>query len=76
MGPTMQQQFPHYSAKALVAAIKIIMRNNHMKFGDIFVHQLIGIDMGMTPEPAIANLFAALHETKELLSFPQKSKSY
>ncbi|KAL7527818.1 hypothetical protein ACHAWF_002316, partial [Thalassiosira exigua] len=69
LDPATQLQFPHYPAKALVEAIKIIMRNNRMKFGDIIVKQLIGIAMGMAPAPTIANLFVALHENKELLCF-------
>ena len=31
-----QAKFPHYNPKALIAAIKIVIRNNIMKFGDIF----------------------------------------
>ena len=69
MDPTTQSTFPHYPAEALVEAIKIIMRNNRMKFGDIIVRQLVGIAMGMAPAPTIANLFVALHEERELLSF-------
>ena len=38
-----------------------------MKFGDIFVHQLKGIGMGMSQVPPLANLYVALHESKEIL---------
>ncbi|KAL7545881.1 hypothetical protein ACHAWF_009235 [Thalassiosira exigua] len=69
MDPITQSTFSHYSAEALVKAIKIIMRNNRMKFGDVIVRQLIGIVMGMAPAPTIVNLFVALHEQRELLSF-------
>ena len=53
--------------KALASALKIVMNNNQMKFGDIFVQQLQGIEMGMLPAPTIANLFS-LHKRKEILS--------
>ena len=34
-----------------------------MAFGDIFIQQLIGIEMGMSPAPTIANLHVAIHES-------------
>jgi len=67
LDPATSKEFPHYPPKALVAALKIVMNNNRMKFGDIFVQQLRGIAMGMSPAPTIANLFVSLHERKEIL---------
>ena len=61
--------FPHYSPKALIAAIRIVMKNNRMRFGDIIAKQILGIAMGMSPAPTITNLFVALHEIKHLLKF-------
>ena len=45
------------------------MRNNCMRFGDLIVRQLVGIAMGMSPAPSIANLYVAIHKQKELLQF-------
>ena len=43
------------------------MKNNRMRFGDIIVQQLKGIAMGMSPVPAIANLFVAIYETEDII---------
>ncbi|KAL7525345.1 hypothetical protein ACHAXR_000963, partial [Thalassiosira sp. AJA248-18] len=48
-------KFQNYSPKALIDAIKIVMLNNRMRFGDIIVRQLIGIAMGMSPAPSSNN---------------------
>jgi len=34
----------------------IVMHNNRMRFGDIIAKQILGIAMGMSPAPTIANL--------------------
>ena len=43
------------------------MRNKRMKFGDIYVRQLIGIAMGMSPAPTIASLYVAIHEKAKII---------
>ena len=53
----------NYPCKALVQALTLVMKNNRMTFGDTFVQQLIGIAMGMSPAPQIANLYVAIHES-------------
>ena len=68
--------FPHFPPKALIEAINIVMRNNRMRFGDIVVKQIIGVAMGMSPAPSIANLYVAIHEAKEILSFLDSSLLY
>jgi len=67
--PECRKEFPHYNPHALVAALEIVMRNNRMRFGDIIAKQLVGIAMGMSPAPTIANLYVAIHEANELLRF-------
>ena len=67
LNPSTQERFPHYPAKALVEALALVMKNNRMKFGDLFVQQLIGIAMGMSPAPTIANLYVAIFEVEVIL---------
>ena len=43
------------------------MNNNRMNCGDTLVQQLKGITMDMSPASPIANLYVALHESKEIL---------
>ena len=66
---TTTSRFNHYSPEALITAIKLVLRNNRMKFGDIIVRQLVGIAMGMSPAPSLANLYVALHEERAVLPF-------
>ena len=65
--PSTQRDFPHYHPEALIKALKIIMRNNRMRFNDIIVKQLVGIAMGMSPAPTIANLYVAIYEASNIL---------
>ena len=59
--------FKHYTPEALIEAIKLVMHNNRMQFGDVFVCQVSGIAMGMSPAPTIANLYIAIYEQCHLL---------
>ena len=74
--PATQARFKHYNAEALIKAIKLVMRNNRMRFGDIIVKQLVGIAMGMSCAPALANLYVAIHEQAHLLKFLSSSILY
>ncbi len=47
---------------ALLEAIELVMYNNRMHFGVVLVKQVSGIAMGMSPAPALANLFMATYE--------------
>ena len=69
LDPQTQAQFPHYDPEALIEAIEIVMQNNRIRFGDIIVKQLVGVAMGMSPAPPIANLYVAIHEKQTILSF-------
>jgi hypothetical protein len=58
-----------YSPEALLDAIKLVMENNHMRFGDVIVKQVSGIAMVMSPAPTIANLFVAIYEKTHVLQY-------
>ena len=58
-----------FPSKALIEAITLVMLNNCMRFGDIICKQLSGIAIGMSPAPAIANLFVAIYETTHVLPY-------
>jgi hypothetical protein len=58
-----------FSSTALLEAIKLVMFNNCMQFGDIIVKQISGIAMGMSPAPTIANLYVAIYEELHVLKF-------
>ena len=40
-----------------------------MRFGDLLVRQLVGVAMGMSPAPSLANLFVTLHEVSHILQY-------
>ena len=61
-------QYQHLSPMALTKALHIVMKNNRMRFGDLFALQHKGIVMGMSPAPIIANLFVAIYDNNHLLS--------
>jgi hypothetical protein len=71
--PTTSETYPHLSPTPLIEALHIIMKNNRMKFGDLFAHQHKGIAMGMSPAPTIANLFVGIYERTHLNTFPTTS---
>ena len=54
--PETRKKYLQYNPKALREAIMIVMHNNRMRFGDIIAKQILGIAMGMSPAPTIANL--------------------
>ena len=67
LGKETQAQFPQYPAKVLVEAIKLVMTNNRMRFGDIIVKMIKGITMGMSPALALVNLYFTIHESANIL---------
>lgn len=48
----------------LIEALGVVMRNNTLRCGDVFVKQISGTAMGKPPAPSWANLFQGLHEEK------------
>ena len=71
--PTTVDKYPHLKPQALIEALHLVMKNNRMKFGNLFVHQHKGIAMGMAPAPSIANLFVAIYEETHITPFPASS---
>ena len=65
--------YPHLKPKALTEALQLVMKNNRMRFGNLYVHQHKGIAMGMAPAPSIANLFVAIYESTHINPFPTSS---
>ena len=59
---TTQEQYPHYNANALIAALEIVFRNNVMQFGDTHWDQISGTSMGKPPAPPFASLFEGINE--------------
>lgn len=71
--PATIEKYPHLAPRALIEALNIVMHNNRMKFGNMFVRQHKGIAMGMAPAPSIANLFVAIYEEAHVSPFPSSS---
>ena len=57
-----QEQYPHYNAKALIAALENVFQNNVMQFGDTHWDQILGTSMGKLPAPPFASLFEGINE--------------
>jgi hypothetical protein len=47
--------------------MKIVMKNNRMRFGNLVFHQIRGVAMGMSPAPTIANVYVAIYEAMHIL---------
>ncbi len=58
-----------YSLDALLDAIKLVMENNYIRFGDVIVKQVSGIAIGMSPAPTIANLFVVMYKKTHVLQY-------
>jgi hypothetical protein len=65
--PTSHYRFAPMNPRAIVEAMSLVMRNNRMSFGDLVVHQIKGIAMGMLPAPTIANLFVAIFKAEQIV---------
>ena len=65
--PATRKRFPHYDPDMLIDAIKIVMYNSRMRFGDIIVCMICGVAMGMAPATPLANLFMAIAESSGIL---------
>jgi hypothetical protein len=59
-------------ANALMEALRIVMENNIVRFGDTFWKQIAGTAMGVPPAPPWAILFFAIHE----LAFTERWKDF
>ena len=56
-----QHKFSYYCT-ALIAALEIVFRNNHFRFGDLYIKQVSGTAMGKKPAPPWATIFYAIKE--------------
>ena len=64
-----EDEFGHYDADFLIRAIEIVMRNNILKFGDVYARQISGTAMGKPPAPSWANCVEGLHELQTLPTY-------
>jgi len=64
-----ERRYGHYHAPTLIRALEIVMTNNIIRFGDIYVRQISGTAMGKPPAPAWATIFEGLHEIEFLPCF-------
>ncbi len=71
--PATHFRFYHKHPRVIIADMALVMRNNRMRFGDLIIHQIKGIAMGMLPAPTIANLFVAIYEAEHIVP---KIRSY
>jgi hypothetical protein len=65
--PATQQRFNSKNPQTIVEAMSLVLQNNRMHFGDLVVHKITGIPMGMSPVPTIVNLFVAIFEAEHIL---------
>ena len=57
-------------------ALRLLMTNNVLQFGDTFWLQKVGIAMGAPPAPPWATIFFGIHEKKVLARFGHKLQLY
>ena len=57
-----ENNYKHYHAETLIAAMELVFRNNILSFGDAFLKQLVGTAMGISPAPPYATIYFGLHE--------------
>ena len=68
-----ERRYGHYHAPTLIRALEIVMTNNIIRFGDIYVRQISGTAMGKPPAPAWATIFKGLHKIE---FFPYLNSSH
>ena len=63
----LKELWDKWECKAIVEAIELVMKNNHMRFGNLIYHQIRRVAMGMSPTPTIANLYVSIDKTTHIL---------
>ena len=51
-----------YHAETLYSALAIVIKNNIIKFGDVYKKQISGTAMGKPPAPPWATIYEGIHE--------------
>ena len=59
-----ESHYGHYDSRTLIRAIKLVMKNNIIKFGDVYARQVSGTAMGKPPAPTWAGSFEGIRECK------------
>ncbi len=65
-----------FSSEALLEAFKLVMHNNRMRFGNVIMKQMSGIEMEMSPAQTVANLFVAMYEKAHVLQYVPQAVLY
>ena len=52
----------NYHAETLISALEIVMKNNIIKFGDVYKKQISGAVTGKPPAPPWATIYEGIHE--------------
>ena len=51
-----------YHSETLISALEIVMKNNIIKFGDVYKKQISGTAMGKPPAPPWATIYEGIHK--------------
>ena len=51
-----------YHAETLISALEIVMKNNIIKFGDVYKKQISGTTMSKPPAPSWATIYEGMHK--------------
>ena len=57
-------------------ALRLLMTNNILKFGDTYWLQKVGTEMGAPPAPPWATIFFGIHEETMLAKFGDRLQLY
>ncbi len=61
-----------HECKAVKTALKIVMKNNRVQFGDLIYRQIRSVAMSMSPAPTTANLYVAIYKLNHIIPLIDK----